>query len=160
MSALCDGRRPRPERGPTRRRLLDRLDADPPERDVGRIHDQPAQRVFGVGRHGIGADQVLAPLRDFGFGLHEIERRDLAGIDPHLVFARQLLRQLERPLLHRHVGARRLQRPVRLLDGGDGLDGRLRKRRSELSWFRFAIVYWCRAESIVRSLSSGCENAS
>ena len=34
-----------------------------------------------------------------------------------------------------------------------------RNRSSELSWLRFAIVYCCRAASIVRSRSSGCENA-
>src|SRR5439155_327333 len=34
-----------------------------------------------------------------------------------------------------------------------------RKRSSELSWFRFAMMYCCRAASTVRSLNSGCENA-
>src|SRR6185295_13527651 len=37
------------------------------------------------------------------------------------VLPRELLRELERSLLHTHVGDRRLERPVRLLDGGDGL---------------------------------------
>src|ERR1700741_1786629 len=32
-------------------------------------------------------------------------------------------------------------------------------RRSELCKSRLAIVYWYRAESILRSFSSGCENA-
>ena len=53
-----------------------------------------------------GADQVLAPLRDLGFGLHEIERRNLAGIDPHLVLPRELLGELQRALLNGDVGDR------------------------------------------------------
>src|SRR5258706_15337664 len=34
-----------------------------------------------------------------------------------------------------------------------------RKWRSDVSWFRFAITYCCRAASIVRSLKRGCEKA-
>src|SRR6266852_7175189 len=34
-----------------------------------------------------------------------------------------------------------------------------RKRSSELSWFLLAMTYCCRAASIARSLSRGCENA-
>ena len=34
-----------------------------------------------------------------------------------------------------------------------------RKRRSEPSTLRRATAYWCRAASILRSRSSGCENA-
>ena len=71
------------------------------------------------------ANQVLAPLRDFGFRLHEIERRDLAGVDADPVLPRELLRELERALLHGDVGERRLQRPVRLLDRRHRLDDRL-----------------------------------
>ena len=33
--------------------------------------------ILGVAGRGFGANQVLAALRDFGFGLHEIERRRL-----------------------------------------------------------------------------------
>src|SRR5262245_41383886 len=34
-----------------------------------------------------------------------------------------------------------------------------RKRSSEICWLRFAMMYWWRAASMLRSLSSGCENA-
>ena len=72
----------------------------------------------------LGLNQVLAPLRDLGLRLHEIERRNLTGIDANLVLPRELLRELERALLHGDVGDRRLQRPVRLLDGRHRLDDR------------------------------------
>ena len=50
------------------------------------------QRVLGISGCRVGADQVVAPLRDLGFRLNEVERRDLSGVDAHLVLARQLLR--------------------------------------------------------------------
>ena len=108
-------------------RRVDRIERVAPERRVGRIHDQPAQTIFGVSRRRARLNQVLAALRDFGLRLDEIERRDLAGIHADPVLARELLRELERPLLHADVGDRRLQRPVRLLDGRDRLDDAIRE---------------------------------
>ena len=108
-----------------RRGLVDRIEPHPPERGVVRIHDQPAQRVLRVLGRGPCANQILAPLRDFGLRLDEIERRNLPGVDADLVLARELPRQIERSLLNGDVRERRLQRPVRLLDRGDGLHRRL-----------------------------------
>ena len=93
-----------------------------PERRVGRIHDQPAQPILRILGRGVGANQVLAALRDLGFGLHEIERRNLPGVDANLVLPRELLRELERALLNGDVRQGRLERPVRLLDRGHRLD--------------------------------------
>ena len=78
--------------------------------------------ILGILGRGAGADQVLAPLRDLGFGLDEIERRNLSGIDANLVLPRELLRELERSLLNGDVRQRRLERPVRLLDRGHRLN--------------------------------------
>ena len=86
-------------------RLFDRVDARPPERRVGRIHDQPPQTILRVPGGRVGANQVLAPLRDLGFRLDEIERRNLPGVDADLVLPRELLRELERSLLHGDVRA-------------------------------------------------------
>ena len=89
------------------------IHARPPERRVGRIHDQPSQAILCVGGRRVGANQVLAPLRDLGFRLHQIERRDLPGVDTDLVLACELLRELERALLNGDIRHRGFQRPVR-----------------------------------------------
>jgi hypothetical protein len=104
------------------RRVFDRLDANRPEADVLGVDDQTSQRILRVVGGGVRADQVLAALCDLRLRLHEVDRRDVAGIDADLVLTSQLAREIERTLLHIDVGARRLQRPVGLLDGGHRLD--------------------------------------
>ena len=84
--------------------------------DVGRVHDQPAQRVLGIPGGGLRANQVLLAIRDFGLRLDEIERRRLADADARLVLAHEILREIERALLHGDVRRERLVGPIRLLD--------------------------------------------
>ena len=109
----------------------------------------------------VRADQIFAALCDLGLGLKQIERRRLADIDARLVLAHQLLGQLERPLLHRDVGERRLECPIRLFHGRSRLDYRLAHDAARsFRRFRCATMVCCRARSILRSFSSGCENAS
>src|SRR5262249_9110120 len=83
--------------------LFGRLGSYLPERGVVRVDNQPPQGVLRVAVDRVGADQVLAPLRYFSIGLHEIERRYQTGGHPRLRLSRELLREIERPLLHDDV---------------------------------------------------------
>ena len=96
-----------------------------PQRRVRRIGDQPSQPILGIPGKGVGANQVLPPLRDLGLRLHQIERRNLTGLDANLVLPGELLCELERSLLNGDVRQSRLERPVRLLDRGHRLNDRL-----------------------------------
>ena len=66
-----------------------------PERRVGRIHDQPAQPIFGVVGGGGRANEALTAIGDFRLDLHQIERRRLADPHAHAVLRGQLLRELQ-----------------------------------------------------------------
>ena len=79
--------------------------------------------IFRVASGRVGANQRLPTLSDFSFRLDQIDGRRIAGLHARPVLPRELLRDVERSLLHGHVRGRGLQRPVGLLDGGDGLDG-------------------------------------
>jgi hypothetical protein len=43
----------------------------------------------------LGHDQVLATLRDFGAGRHQVERRRLPDVHPRLVIAFELEREVQ-----------------------------------------------------------------
>ena len=106
-------------------RFLNRIDAHPPECRIGGIHDEPPKTILRVLGRGVGSNQIFAPLRNLGFRLDEIERRNLPGIDTDFVFARELLRKFERSLLNGDIGHGGLERPVRLLDRRNRLNDRL-----------------------------------
>ena len=81
--------------------------------------------ILRVTRTRVGPNQVFSSLCDFGFRLHEIDRRCLPDVHSRLVLTHQFLCQRERALLNRHIRQGRLERPIGLLDRRNGLDERL-----------------------------------
>ena len=77
--------------------------------------DEGAQRIFGAGDGGLGHDHRFLALRDLGFGLHDVDRRHGADLDPGAVLLQRALRQVERQALHVEAVQREHQVPVGVL---------------------------------------------
>ena len=142
------------------RRLIDRVEAHPPERRVGGIHDQPPQPILRILGRRVGANQVLAPLRDLGFRL-DADRAAGSARHRHGSWfwrASSCASSSDRCwTVTFAIVALSVQ--YACLTAATVWTTDSRNRSSELSWFRLAMMYCCRAASILRSFSSGCENA-
>ncbi len=80
------------------------------------------EQVLGVADDAAGADDRLLAGGDLRLALHELERRERADVDAHLVVRVQLLGELEALLGDGERVARREQVPVGVLDVLDGRD--------------------------------------
>ena len=86
------------------RRRVRRLEARVPELGlIGRIRDERPQAILGARDRRFRENHALLALRDFGFGLDDVERRHRADLDARAVVAERPLRELAATALHREV---------------------------------------------------------
>ena len=155
-------RRPRPRRAaaPTRRRLVDRIEPHPPERRRRRDPrsaaaarpPRPRPRSWRESGSRAAARLRLRPARGRAAGSARHRRGSCS--------------RARAPAPARATAAARstfasdaFSVQYACLTAATVCTTASRKRSSELSWLRFAMTYCCRAASMARSFSSGCENA-
>ena len=80
------------------------------------VEDQRPQGILGAGDGGLGDDDGFFALGDFGFRLHDVDRRHRADLDPGAVLLERALRQVERQPLDFQAADREHQVPVGVLD--------------------------------------------